>query len=219
MVVIPSKFGDLAAFLENGIPEAALYLSDIIDDIPGVFEPFQKPCLIGSRFYLLTKFNTLRNICRLYAIDVQRTMSQRLRVVWYQPFTCFTDIEFPVATPLVALDTILVFARGQTSNNTLFGFQDLGNSSNALFETFIPDVPASVRISSISIVGSAVLLGAANTSFLSLANEIDNSGSKPVFSALDFGGKTYYKIHILRCVYILNEDSEFIFINLMIIIR
>ena len=180
-----------------GIPHASIRLVDTIDSIPGQFNPLAKPNIQDSTMYFITKFNHFPNICRVYSVIAEETQADRLKTAWYQPFACELDKTSHMAlTPSILLsNNVLVFARGQADNNTIFGLQDLGNSSEVLFDILIPHVPGGVVVSGISVLNdTCALLTAANSTFLSVvcinsnsSVEVSSVSPGPSFQSFDLG--------------------------------
>ena len=154
--ILASTHRDTAAYLTNGVPHASIWFNATEAGTPGTFVVVAQPRVVETRVYLLTRFlaantSALPSVppstaCRLYALDVNREIVQRLQVAWFWSFSCNTSVEsFPLAVArqysgtgaatrilfpgLLRLDLL---RRGTSSAGltpTLYSLDDLGSSA------------------------------------------------------------------------------------------
>lgn len=89
--------GSLAAYLTNGIPHASFVLNGTAPGGggPGFYTALGPPLVENNRLYIATAFRLPNGqpppgaaSCRVYAIDVARTLNHRLRIGWWTPVPC-----------------------------------------------------------------------------------------------------------------------------------
>jgi len=105
VVILTSRDSNIAGYLTNGVPHASITLAAVVAGIRGKFVPTGQPAVNGSRIYVSAQFqpdngqrwfgpagaphasNGLQ--CRLFAIDVHRTLNERLQVRWNVSIPCW----------------------------------------------------------------------------------------------------------------------------------
>lgn len=109
VIIIASRRSTLAGYLTNGIPHASIRLNATSPDgkTAGLYVPRSAPVVNVDRIYLQTVFvpglhgssveddgaevnNSL--YCRIYAVDVARTLNNRMSVAWWVQTSCPTAI-------------------------------------------------------------------------------------------------------------------------------
>ena len=112
VVMIIERSGLVSGYLTNGVVHASLHLKGTDSQgRPGRFVPIGTPVVTEegpanssgrNRVILLTAFqssvkskifatnatNDVQNTCRVYALDVQRTIDKRIEVAWQYEFNC-----------------------------------------------------------------------------------------------------------------------------------
>lgn len=91
-LLLVSHNGMIVVRQTNGVPVGYLTLNATLGGVNGTYLPIAQPVINKQRFYLLTKFSPLNSRVRntestqnkrLYAIDVHRSISNRITVAWF----------------------------------------------------------------------------------------------------------------------------------------
>eukprot|EP01147_Barroeca_monosierra_P004589 gene4589-8579_t len=102
VMLIPSFHGPIAAYLTNGVPHASIWINDTINGHHGIFMAQHTPVIFGPRAIFLVRFNpdpassndNVPPTCKIVALDVHRTISDRLQIAWN------TSVPCPIKGPI-----------------------------------------------------------------------------------------------------------------------
>eukprot|EP00730_Choanoeca_flexa_P007137 TRINITY_DN12285_c0_g1_i10.p1 TRINITY_DN12285_c0_g1~~TRINITY_DN12285_c0_g1_i10.p1 ORF type:complete len:449 (+),score=73.07 TRINITY_DN12285_c0_g1_i10:102-1448(+) len=137
--VLPAKHGDIATYLSNGVPLGALWLNDTQHNEYGTYVSAAPAVVYQSRFYLATQFQSVTptthdgTACRLYAVDVHRTLVGKMIVAWNVDYICPSRSQDQVrseATILRSQQTIcVVVGDNSTDQDSIMCVRDQSNTA------------------------------------------------------------------------------------------
>lgn len=161
VILIASRRDTLAGYLTNGVPHASIMLNAVSPDgrHNGTYFSRGPPLVLGSRCYLTTTFvadapskngGEQPPFCRLYAVDISRTMANRMTVAWEVQLPCpanQTDRSTPASPGFVATALESGVLCTTARNNVTMGSDDwLCVQDNGDSATLLPPVHANGRI-------------------------------------------------------------------------
>lgn len=94
-LLLVSESGLIAVTQTNGVPVGTLTLNATFGDVNGTYIPIAQPVVNDERFYVMTEFVPLNDHSihadnsknrRLYAIDVQHSITDRITISWHMDF-------------------------------------------------------------------------------------------------------------------------------------
>jgi hypothetical protein len=168
VVLVADKACELAGYLTNGVIHASMRFRANIAGVDGCFAPLSMPAVNSTlnRVYIATQFDqplsktnhlskTHRlsknssgvTVCRIYAVDIHRTMDNRMQTAWTSDYRCRRNSGTNVPSqdpPLLLLNGTLYFeSAGSGSSSSsfaphLFALSDDGDNSTVLFATPLP---------------------------------------------------------------------------------
>jgi hypothetical protein len=144
VVIIADKACGMAGYLTNGVIHASMQFRATIAGSDGCFAPSSMPAINRTlnRVYIAAQFDQPLNssevaVCRIYAVDIHRTMDNRMHTAWTQDYRCFSSTSHTTQdNPFLLLDNTLYFESagpGSSPQSNLLALHDNGTSASVLF--------------------------------------------------------------------------------------
>lgn len=200
VMLIPSKHKNIAAYLTNGVPHASIWLNDTIQGQQGTFTALHTPVVFSTRAIFMTQFHAAastpsqplpppqttgrssnRTSCRLYALDVKRSIAGRLSVPWFVDTACPASFNPQTPPALLGMQATSEVCFAVPASPTLrFQRGKVGSSSSSnVTETEIKCVSSMTGNATIS----SLLQGIAHVhSFCRFSTRVTTSASDHVFA-------------------------------------
>jgi hypothetical protein len=169
VVMLSACCGGIAGYLTDGVPHASTVLQGKgPQGQDGIYTPLGAPLVMENRLVYLTAFRADgvcgesqgrasmaaaaqadASACRIYAVDVARTLDDRLRVAWTRNVSCPAQTSQAAATSsppgALAIATpggLMCFGVGEPV--TMLCLQDAGNTSTVVPQDALPGAVAAV---------------------------------------------------------------------------